>query len=203
MDGGGLMGRKAMQGVQRRGNNLFTRSLTNQGRRLWDPRHSKLAAYLTLGGKRWPFKPGSRVLYLGAAQGQTISHLSDICKDGALFGVENSLIPYHKLHLMARQRPNLFPLLADARQPRIYRHIIDKVDIVVEDVAAKEQLDIFLDNLDCFCPRGGWGFLMVKPRCIDVASDPKKVIDRVVEGLSGRHTKVDRRSIHRYSKEHV
>ncbi|HXZ23533.1 MAG TPA: fibrillarin-like rRNA/tRNA 2'-O-methyltransferase, partial [Methanomassiliicoccales archaeon] len=35
--------------------------------RQWDHRRSKLAAYLKLGGKHFPFEESSRVLYLGAA----------------------------------------------------------------------------------------------------------------------------------------
>ncbi len=197
------MGRKGTFGVQHQGKNLFTRSLVDGSRRRWDPRHSKLAAYLTLGGKRWPFRSDSRVLYLGAAQGETLSHLSDICREGTLFGVEHSLIPYHKLHHRSRKRPNLFPLLADARRPETYRHIVREADVVVQDVAAKTQMDLFLANLASLCPKGGIGYMMVKPRCIDVARPPNKIIEEVERGLAREHEVVERRSLHKFAKEHV
>src|SRR3972149_2914846 len=47
--------------------------------RRWDAYRSKCAAYLKRGGRHWPFRATSRVLYLGAGTGTTISHLSDIC----------------------------------------------------------------------------------------------------------------------------
>jgi fibrillarin-like pre-rRNA processing protein len=42
--------------------------------RLWNPRRSKLAAAIQKGVMEMPIQPGSRVLYLGAASGTTVSH---------------------------------------------------------------------------------------------------------------------------------
>ena len=56
--------------------------------REWDPRRSKLAAYLANGGRVLPIKHDSNVLYLGASSGTTPSHVSDIAKDGTVFCVE-------------------------------------------------------------------------------------------------------------------
>ena len=44
--------------------------------REWDPRRSKLSAYITNGGRRFPFTSESRVLYLGASSGTTPSHVA-------------------------------------------------------------------------------------------------------------------------------
>ncbi len=45
--------------------------------RLWDPFRSKLAAALTR-GLEFELLPNTRVLYLGASTGTTVSHISDI-----------------------------------------------------------------------------------------------------------------------------
>ena len=45
--------------------------------RLWATRRSKLAAALKKGLREMPIQPGSRVLYLGAASGTTVSHVSE------------------------------------------------------------------------------------------------------------------------------
>src|SRR5207245_6273470 len=58
--------------------------------RRWDANRSKLAAYLKRGGRVWPFRSRSSVLYLGAGSGTTVSHLSDICDEGRLPPVELS-----------------------------------------------------------------------------------------------------------------
>src|SRR5260370_40674747 len=46
--------------------------------RVWDPYRSKLAAAILKGLSNILIRPGSKVLYLGAASGTTVSHVSDI-----------------------------------------------------------------------------------------------------------------------------
>ena len=46
--------------------------------RAWNPFRSKLAAAILGGVDNIHMKPGSKVLYLGAASGTTVSHVSDI-----------------------------------------------------------------------------------------------------------------------------
>lgn len=46
--------------------------------RVWNPFRSKLAAAVMAGIGDIHIKPGFKVLYLGAASGTTVSHVSDI-----------------------------------------------------------------------------------------------------------------------------
>lgn len=46
--------------------------------RVWNPFRSKLAASIMAGVEDTHIKPGSKVLYLGAASGTTVSHVSDL-----------------------------------------------------------------------------------------------------------------------------
>src|SRR5574341_2582844 len=46
--------------------------------RVWDPHRSKLAAAIVKGLESIPITLESKVLYLGAASGTTVSHVSDI-----------------------------------------------------------------------------------------------------------------------------
>lgn len=46
--------------------------------RIWNPFRSKLAASILGGLDDIHIKPGSKLLYLGAASGTTVSHCSDI-----------------------------------------------------------------------------------------------------------------------------
>ena len=46
--------------------------------RAWNPFRSKLAAAILGGVDNIHMKPGSKVLYLGAASGTTVSHVSDL-----------------------------------------------------------------------------------------------------------------------------
>lgn len=45
---------------------------------MWNPFRSKLGAAILGGVEQIHIKPGSKVLYLGAASGTTVSHVSDI-----------------------------------------------------------------------------------------------------------------------------
>ena len=45
---------------------------------MWNPFRSKLAAAILGGVDQIHMPPGSKVLYLGAASGTTVSHVSDI-----------------------------------------------------------------------------------------------------------------------------
>lgn len=65
--------------------------------RIWNPFRSKLGASVTNGVESIHMGPGSRVLYLGAASGTTVSHVSDIVgKTGVVYAVEFShrLVPF-------------------------------------------------------------------------------------------------------------
>ena len=46
--------------------------------RTWNPFRSKLAAAILGGVDQIHIKPGSKVLYLGAASGTTVSHVADV-----------------------------------------------------------------------------------------------------------------------------
>jgi rRNA 2'-O-methyltransferase fibrillarin len=62
--------------------------------RAWNPFRSKLAAAIMGGIGNIFIKPGSKVLYLGAASGTTVSHVSDIVgPEGLVYAVEFSHRP--------------------------------------------------------------------------------------------------------------
>ena len=52
---------------------------------MWNPFRSKLAAAILGGIDNIHMPPGSKVLYLGAASGTTVSHVSDIVGPVSVF----------------------------------------------------------------------------------------------------------------------
>ncbi|TKY55069.1 Mediator of RNA polymerase II transcription subunit 36a [Spatholobus suberectus] len=58
--------------------------------RVWNPFRSKLAAAILGGVDNIWIKPGARVLYLGAASGTTVSHVSDIVGPARILGLNAS-----------------------------------------------------------------------------------------------------------------
>lgn len=152
--------------------------LKDEEYRVWDPFRSKLAAALRNGMTVDTIHEGTKILYLGASTGTTVSHVSDIVGPGGLvFAVESaSRVARELLENVAKKRKNVVPILGDARKPETYFSIFGKVDVVYCDVAQQDQTEIAIQNCQIYLKRGGSIFLIVKSRSIDVTADPKLVV---------------------------
>jgi len=162
----------------------------NEEYRIWDPYHSKLAA-LIIKGAKIPLKKDSAVLYLGAANGTTVSHVSDIVSGGTVFAVEFSPRAMKDLIRISTHRMNLIPILADARHPAAYRNMVTEVDLIYQDVAQREQAGIAIRNAELFLKKWGLLILIIKSRSIDSANNKCKVSHNEIKKL-GELFKVSR-----------
>ncbi|OLD91710.1 hypothetical protein AUG86_00570 [Euryarchaeota archaeon 13_1_20CM_4_64_14] len=170
--------------------------------RRWDANRSKLAAYLKRGGRVWPFRLRSSVLYLGAGSGTTVSHVSDICADGTVTAVEISPRSFRDLLALAEKRPNLVPILGDAAKPEPYAGRLGSVDVVYQDVAQRDQEAIFLRNFE-LVRSGGTGFLMMKARSADISASPAKIFESTKRTLAEAGTEViDFRNLEPFQADH-
>ena len=145
-----------------------------------------------------------KVLYLGAANGITSSFVSDVIgKKGILYGVEISASAMEDFIFVCQRKENMLPILADARAPEKYAHMIDgKVDVIFEDVADKEQANVMIRNAKAALKKGGYGMLAVKARCIDSAADPKKIFAQVEKELSEDFEIEENVDIDQFEKDH-
>ena len=166
--------------------------------RRWDPRRSKLGAMFELGMEAG-LDGGETVLYLGAAAGTTVSHVADFA--GPTYAVEFAARPARELLDAAEPRPNLFPLLKDAREPETYAHVVEPVDVIVQDVATRGQAAVALANRR-FLRDGGRLLLAVKARSEDVVRDPDAVLDGVLETLSEGYDVVASRPLEPFHADH-
>ena len=114
--------------------------------RVWNPFRSKLAAAIVGGVENVYIGPGQRVLYLGAANGTTVSHVSDIVGAGREWCTRwsSALARAAILVNMAKRRMNVVPIVEDARYPLKYRLLIGcgLVDVIFADVAQPDQARI-------------------------------------------------------------
>lgn len=156
--------------------------------RLWDPFRSKLAAAILKGLTTVPISQGHKVLYLGAASGTTASHVSDIVGEkGHVYCVEFAARSMRELaNNVCPFRPNMTPILEDARLPEKYAMFVEQVDDIYCDIAQPEQAKVLADNADAFLKRGGWVMLAIKSQSIDVTQEPVEVYKREVNILKGR-----------------
>jgi fibrillarin-like pre-rRNA processing protein len=155
----------------------------NDEYRTWDPFRSKFAAAFLSGMKRLPQIKNQRILYLGVSTGTTPSHFSDMLEDGILYGVEFSPKVMRKFFRLAEQRPNLIPILADARRPEEYSAFVFDVDLIYQDVSQPDQAQIFGRNSEEFLKSGGIGVIAIKSQSIDVSLEPKDVFSNQIEQL--------------------
>jgi fibrillarin-like pre-rRNA processing protein len=174
-------------GVYRIGRDLYTRnavpgesvygedlrSESGAEFRRWDPWRSKLAAYLSKAAPSPLFEGVRTVLYLGAAHGTTVSHLSDALPDATIFAVEKSPPSFAPLLALARRRANILPILADAQLPERYAADVGPVDLLYQDVAQRDQTRIYRENAAICRARGG--LLMLKIRSVTQRLPPGEV----------------------------
>jgi len=172
------------------------------GYREWIPWRSKLAAMI-LKGYRLSLKGDEKVLYLGAASGTTVSHLADILDEGIIYAVEYSAKPFEKLLELVRERNNIIPLLFDASRPWKYSGIVEKVDLIYQDIAQKNQIGILEKNVEFFMKDKGEVLIMVKARSIDSTAEPEKVFESVLEHMSGKFSLLKHGSLEPYHKDHI
>ena len=145
--------------------------------RLWDAGRSKLGAMLEL-GLDTGLAGGESVLYLGAASGTTASHVADFA--GPTYAVEFAPRPTRDLVGVAASRPNLFPLLKDARRPETYAHVVESdLDVVVQDVAT------------------------ITARSEDVTAEPSAVFDTVLGDLRRHYEVLETARLDRYHDDHL
>ena len=175
--------------------------------RVWDAFRSKLAAAILKNLQTVPIEPDHRVLYLGAASGTTASHVSDIVGEkGHVYCVEFAPRSIRELvNNVCAYRPNMSPILEDARFPERYAMFISgKVDDAYCDIAQPEQAKILADNADMFLKSSGWVMLAVKSQSIDVTKKPSEVYKHETKVLENRGLRIEQVvNLEPYDKAHA
>ncbi|MEM5829205.1 MAG: fibrillarin-like rRNA/tRNA 2'-O-methyltransferase [Candidatus Aenigmatarchaeota archaeon] len=179
--------------------------INNVEYREWVPFRSKLCAAVMKKIKFFPFKKGSKVLYLGAGSGTTISHISDIIgRDGIIYAVEISEHPLRDLVGLAELRQNIVPILADARLVETYENMImEKVDVIYEDVADPDQIKILIRNAEKFLKTDGFLEIAIKSQSISSTKPPKEVYEECLKELGEHFEILDKVELEPYEKFHL
>lgn len=171
--------------------------------RIWNPYRSKLSAALKKGMKTFTFRSGSKVLYLGASTGTTVSHVSDIVdREGEIYAVEIAPQAMKGLLKLADRRENVIPIHGDARKPQEYAEA-GKVEIIYQDVAQPDQDEILIANAKMFLKKGGIAMIAIKSQSIDVTLEPKKVFEKVLASLEKHFNVLEKIKLEPYDKDHL
>ena len=171
--------------------------------RMWTPYRSKLSAAIMNGLKTLAIKDGSSVLYLGAANGTTPSHVSDIVgDDGRVYCVEMSERSMRDLIEVCAERKNMLPLLADARDVEKYADVIAHCDVIYQDVSAKEQAEILKRNSK-FLKKNGYAYFVIKSQSIDISKSPEAVFKEALAQIEDIFEIVEQFSLEPYDSSHL
>ncbi len=92
---------------------------------------------------------------------------------------------------MAKKRPNIVPIIEDARKPQNYRFVIPTlVDCIFADVAQPDQARIIVINAQHFLKLGGGFVFSIKANCIDSTAEPAVVFAQQIQELKKCNFKV-------------
>lgn len=173
--------------------------------RTWDSYKSKFAACIQEGMEGIPQIDSSRTLYLGASTGTTVSHLSDIIGTGKgkILALEFSIKASRRLIQLAKNRPNIIPLVADARKPEEYATLVGTVDFIFQDISQVNQTEIFVNNVTAFLKKGCKAIYIVKAASIDTTRSASEVTKEQITVIEQADLKVLQvLDISKYEKEH-
>jgi fibrillarin-like pre-rRNA processing protein len=171
--------------------------------RMWNPYRSKLSAAILNGIKSMRISEGSSVLYLGAATGTTVSHVSDIVgRNGRVYAVELSERNARNLIALCESRKNILPILSDARNVENYGDSVEQCDIIYQDISAKRQAEILIAN-SRLLKSDGYAYFIIKSQSIDISKQPKDVYKSELELLKDHFELVESVSLEPYDSMHL
>ena len=130
--------------------------------------------------------------------GNTINYLSEICKTNSITAVEISPVAMAELLVLVKKKDNIIPCLCDAHFPEKYRIQANNPEIIYQDIAQNDQVDIFIRNCEYFKPKQA--FLMLKTKSIgkgdfDIFKNTEKRLSEIFE-------KVESVNINKWAKGH-
>ncbi|MCF7872209.1 fibrillarin-like rRNA/tRNA 2'-O-methyltransferase [Candidatus Woesearchaeota archaeon] len=186
----------------------FDEKLFRQGSDVFrevSPMRSKFIAAIAKGLSQTGIREGSVVLYLGASHGYTPSFISDIVgESGFVFCLDFAPRVVRDLVFVCEKRANMAPVLADAFQINTFKTSVPgKVDVVFQDIAQRNQVEIFVKNCDYFLKPGGFGLLALKARSVDVSRKPKDIFKETRTFLEKKYFVVDYRELDPFEKDHA
>lgn len=173
--------------------------------RVWNCYRSKLAAGIVCGLDNIFIRPGATVLYLGAANGTTLSHVSEIVgPDTLVYAVEFSERSGRDLVNLAMKRTNIVPIIQDARTPYKYRMMVPMVDVIFSDISQPDQSRIVMENAQYFLKDDGGILISIKASCVNSSIPSEQVFADEVNWLKKNEFKpIEQVTLEPYEKNHA
>jgi len=108
------------------------------------------------------------------------------------------------LVFLAEDRKNIAPVLADAARPATFCGSVSQADWLYQDIAQRDQAEIFLRNCDWFLKKDGFALLCVKARSIDISKRPREIFQQTRKMLEDSRMVevVEYRELDPFQKDH-
>lgn len=121
-----------------------------------------------------------------------------------VYAVEFSHRSGRDLINMAKTRPNVIPIIEDARHPLKYRMLVGMVDVVFADVAQPDQARIIALNSQYFLKTGGHYVISIKANCIDSTAPAEVVFAKERQKLAEEGLKpLEQLTLEPYERDHA
>lgn len=106
---------------------------------------------------------------------------------------------------MAKKRPNIIPIIDDARKPWNYRYVVNSlVDCIFADVAQPDQARIIHINAEHFLKKEGGFVFSIKANCIDSTAEAETVFADQINKLRKAGFKVKEKvTLEPYERDHA
>ena len=123
---------------------------------------------------------------------------------GLVYAVEFAHRPGRDLINVAKTRPNIVPIIEDARHPLKYRMLVGMVDTIFADVAQPDQARIVGINAKYFLKTGGHCVISIKASCIDSTASAEAVFAAEVQKLREEKFKpLEQLTLEPYERDHA
>ncbi len=123
--------------------------------------------------------------------------------EGRIYALDFAPRVVRELLDVARKRSNLMPMLFNANNSDDYQFLVEDVDIIFQDVAQKNQVQILKLNCDAFLKKGGYAILALKARSINVGKDPKKIFEEAEKELKKNFEIISKTRLEPFEKDHM
>ena len=120
-----------------------------------------------------------------------------------LVGANNVKVTERKLNLSHFKKKLDYIEVDSKLVPYVDPEELVNVDVIYEDVAQPDQIDILVRNSERFLKRNGYVMLAVKSQSIDVSKPVKVVFEDVINEFSKNFQLVEQTDIHRFEKDHI
>lgn len=106
---------------------------------------------------------------------------------------------------MAKKRPNIIPIIDDARKPWNYRYVVNSmVDCIFADVAQPDQARIIHINAEHFLKKEGGFVFSIKANSVDSTADAETVFaDQINKLRKGGFKVKEKVTLEPYERDHA